>query len=761
MAKKSILIADDEPALRNILKKALKNKGYRFFEASNGKEAVEVVRKNPIDVAILDIMMPEMDGVEALKRIKEIDETIEVLMLTGHTDIDLLKEILFDFGAFDYLLKPFDFDELTFLVRKCFNNREEYKKRNLLKKELEDQIRQLKRDFRVKTFEVRKSQIKYRNIVENSTDPIVVSQDKYLKFANSKALELTGYSSEEILDIPFSEMLHPDDRAEVSERFINRLKGVDVPPLSTFRIMRKDGSFFWAENHAAKSVWGDHPAVLNMIRDISKRKEAEAQLRLQTRRLNERIKALSCLSGISELVEKPGVSEAEICQETVNLVAQAMQYPEVACARIIIHDQEFKTENFRETPWKFAEYIKLNRKHVGVLEVCYVEETPGLEMAPFHGEERKLIKMVVERIGMISQRLRLINTMRIKDAALNSSISGIAFSDLEGNMAYANNSFCQMWGYGNGDEIVGKPFWEFFNKGAGVSRIHMILQEGGSYVREASAVRKDGSSFDVLVSAGVVLNESGKPIRMMSSFIDITQQKKAEESMMRAEKLSSLSHLSAGLAHELRNPLAVISSCTQFCLENVKLERLVRENFEVIYRNNQRANKLIGELLAFAKPDHLEQKEMDINEVLLDVLHMAKLEIDPADVNFVRYLRKGLPKIMGDKGKLGQVFLNIIQNAIQAISGKGKIILKSQFLAADDVLEVSVSDNGHGIPEDYRKKIFDPFFSTKDGGTGLGLSICNSIVEQHRGSIDISGGEDKGTHISVRLPAIQEMTEGT
>ena len=76
-------------------------------------------------------------------------------------------------------------------------------------------------------------------------------------------------------------------------------------------------------------------------------------------------------------------------------------------------------------------------------------------------------------------------------------------------------------------------------------------------------------------------------------------------------------------------------------------------------------------------------------------------------------------------------------------------------------MEVSVSDNGHGIPEDYRKKIFDPFFSTKDGGTGLGLSICNSIVEQHRGSIDISGGEDKGTHISVRLPAIQEMTEGT
>ncbi len=641
MAKKSILIADDEPAIRKLLLRALNNKNYRLFEASNGKEALAVVRKNPIDLAILDIMMPDMDGVEALKRIKEIDETIEVLMLTGQPDADLLKEILFDFGAFDYLLKPFDFDELALLIRKCLKNREEYQKRRLLKKELEDQIRQLKRDFKVKTFELRKSQIKYRNIVESSTDPIVVSQDGYLKFANSKALELTGYSGEEILHIPFDEMLHPDDRAEVSERFTNRIKGKDIPPLSTFRIMRKDGSFFWVENNASKSVWGDNPAVLNVIRDISKRKEAEAQLRLQTRRLNERVKELSCLFDISEFVEKQGVSEEEICQETVNLVVQAMQYPEIACARIILHDQEFKTENFRETPLKFSEYIKINHKHVGVLEVSYVEEIPDFEMGLFIDEERKLIKMIVERIGKISERIR------------------------------------------------------------------------------------------------------------------------TEALMMRTEKLSSLSHLSAGLAHELRNPLAVISSCAQFCLENVKLEHMVLENFQVIYRSSQRASNLIGKLLAFAKPDHLEQKEVDINEVLVDVLRMAKLGKDPAHINFVRHLRKGLPKIVGDKEKLGQVFLNLVENAIQAISGKGKITLKSQLPAADDMLEVSVSDNGQGIPEDYRNKIFDPFFTTKDGGTGLGLSICNSIVEQHRGIIHISSSEDKGTRISVRLPVIQEMTGGT
>ena len=351
-------------------------------------------------------------------------------------------------------------------------------------------------------------------------------------------------------------------------------------------------------------------------------------------------------------------------------------------------------------------------------------------------------------------------SLKIRNAALASSISGIGLADLEGNMTYANKAFCQMWGYGDGDEIVGKSFRKFFNKEANGAKAFAALLEKGRYVNQVSAVRKDGSYFDALVSASSVRDESDKPICIMGSFLDITEQKKSEEFMMRTEKLSSLGQLSAGLAHELRNPLAVVSSCSQFCLENMKLERLVRENFQVIYRNSQRASKLISELLAFARPDQLEQNEVDINEVLISVLRMTKLEVDPSNVSFVRHLRKGLPKIMGDKEKLGQIFLNLIQNAIHAVSGRGRITLKSRFLAMDDMVEVSVMDNGPGIPEDYRKKIFDPFFTTKEGGTGLGLSICNSIVEQHRGTIRLEQVEEGGTQVSVRLPVKQEVTEG-
>ncbi|MFH1908621.1 MAG: ATP-binding protein, partial [Chloroflexota bacterium] len=115
---------------------------------------------------------------------------------------------------------------------------------------------------------------------------------------------------------------------------------------------------------------------------------------------------------------------------------------------------------------------------------------------------------------------------------------------------------------------------------------------------------------------------------------------------------------------------------------------------------------------------------------------------------------------VGDKEKLGQLFLNLIQNAIQAVPKKGKIVLESRVLAQGEVLEVSIVDDGSGIPEDYRSRVFDPFFTTKDGGTGLGLSICHTIVEQHQGSINIECGEETGTRVSVRLPVKQDEIKG-
>jgi len=220
--------------------------------------------------------------------------------------------------------------------------------------------------------------------------------------------------------------------------------------------------------------------------------------------------------------------------------------------------------------------------------------------------------------------------------------------------------------------------------------------------------------------------------------------------------MASLGQLSAGLAHELRNPLAVISSCAQFCLENMDVSGLVSENFTVIHRNSQRATKLIRELLAFARPDRLKWKSVDLNQLIDRMLNMAKMGVTSSEIKFEKQFEEGLPEIPGDEEKLGQVCINLIQNAIQSVSGKGSITLKTGWDKGSSMAEFSVADDGPGIPVAYRKRIFDPFFTTKDGGTGLGLSICDGIVMQHHGFIAVECEEKGGSRFLVRLPVQPE-----
>lgn len=505
MTEKKILIADDEKAIRKMLGKLLKNDGYELLFASDGQTAVDLARSNRIDLAILDLVMPRMGGIEALKEIKNIDQHTEAIMITGHSDIAALKKVFFDYGALDYLIKPFDMTEVKLTVQRALHNRAMALRKTSVEEELKNRILQLERDFKEKTFRLRESQIKYKNIVNNSTDAILVVQNGSVKFINQRGIDLSGFSLSEILEKPLMSLIHPEDHSKALGNNQLHINGKKASFDNRFRIIKKNGTSFWAENQTVATTWLDRPATLHFVRDIS-------------------------------------------------------------------------------------------------------------------------------------------------------------------------------------------------------------------------------------------------------------HQKKLEEMMIRSEKMNSLGKLSAGLAHEIRNPLAVISSCAQFCMENLDLNSQVFENFQVIHRNSQRADQLISQLLAFARPDTLQWKPVDINRVFEKMQQMAKLELNrKTHVRFLKRFEEGLPEIPGDEEKLGQVCLNLIQNAIQAVSDDGVIILETRRVSGDEnAIEISVKDNGSGISPIHLTKIFDPFFTTKDTGTGLGLSICHSIVEQHQGAINAECKETEGTRVSVILPIQQK-----
>ena len=230
MVPPNILVSDDEPPICELLKLVLQGEGYNVFIASDGIEALEIVKKTPIDVAILDIRMPRLNGIEALKEIKTIDPSIEVIIITGFADFESLRKSMVEYGAFDYLLKPFKGPDITAILKKAVLKRD-----SVQKKEPGDKIFQLERDFLERTHELRESQIKHKEIIENSNDMILVVQGGRIKFANRKTFELTEYPEKEILGLLFMELINPADRMLVKEKRLNPLKSKKSSTTYSFR----------------------------------------------------------------------------------------------------------------------------------------------------------------------------------------------------------------------------------------------------------------------------------------------------------------------------------------------------------------------------------------------------------------------------------------------------------------------------------------------------------------------------------------------
>lgn len=211
----------------------------------------------------------------------------------------------------------------------------------------------------------------------------------------------------------------------------------------------------------------------------------------------------------------------------------------------------------------------------------------------------------------------------------------------------------------------------------------------------------------------------------------------------------------AGLAHDLRNPLAVIQSCSQSCLAMEKLSQSLRKSLKMIQESSQRANSLLKQFLDFIKSG-LNRQPTDINELLLRAWDAARLDRKCPRVVLESRLASDLPLIDADPEKLERVFVNLFLNALGAVASGGKITIQSRFLPSEDRAQIEVMDDGPGIPSSERNRIFEPFFSTRKGGVGLGLFLCKSLIRDHHGEINLDCGDAGGTKATVVLPVVQE-----
>ena len=239
--------------------------------------------------------------------------------------------------------------------------------------------------------------------------------------------------------------------------------------------------------------------------------------------------------------------------------------------------------------------------------------------------------------------------------------------------------------------------------------------------------------------------------------------KSAQEALVQSEKMAAFGQLGAGIAHEVKNPLAGILGLTQLCLREAEKATTQHDNLSLIEKETKRCKTIIENLLKFSRQEKISFDRVDINRVAEDALAIVNHQMGINQVQLHHKLASDLPMAWGNANQIQQIFLNLMINAQQAMEGNpGKVMLTTEKLDSGKI-QIRVIDDGPGIPQESQAKIFEPFFTTKtsDKGTGLGLSVSYGIVKEHKGDIFVDSKPGKGTVFTIQLPAAGKDDETT
>jgi signal transduction histidine kinase len=355
--------------------------------------------------------------------------------------------------------------------------------------------------------------------------------------------------------------------------------------------------------------------------------------------LRERVKELTCLYSISQVVDRKGISLGEILKGIVDLLPPAWQYPETTAGRIILDERLFSTPGFQPDKQKQHTDIIVNGVRRGKVEVVYLEEKPVLDEGPFLKEERNLIDAIARQVALIVER------------------------------------------------------------------------------READEERS-----------------------------------KLQEQLRHADRLATLGQLAAGIAHEINEPLGSVLGFAQLLKKNPEIPAQAIEDVSKIEGASLHAREVVKKLMLFGRQMPLQKTGVDLNKLVEEGLYFLKSRCKKSGIKIKLELDKNIPEIAVDQSQIYQVLVNLAVNAMQAMPDGGELILKTEF--KDSYVSLTVMDTGAGMDEETKKKIFMPFFTTKDigEGTGIGLSVVHGIVTSHGGKIDFHSELNKGSSFEVQLP---------
>lgn len=321
-------------------------------------------------------------------------------------------------------------------------------------------------------------------------------------------------------------------------------------------------------------------------------------------------------------------------------------------------------------------------------------------------------------------------------------------------ITFANQAFCEMHGYSL-EEVIGKPYIDFIAPHSirTVKRIVEKVVAGEAPEDIFTYFRRHKNSIPLPTENKI------KAIRYQGEFAiagicrDITERIEAEKRIRESERLAHIGKLTTSLAHEIRNPLSSVKMNSQIILKNMKFQGNDKRRMEIIVNEISRLERILDEMLDFARPIKLNLQSISIHHIIDSCLEVLDAKILEKEIKVKKFYEDGLPEIFADPEKMEQVVINILLNAIEALPEGGNIEISTKLLRTEKgTIKLEISDDGPGMDPEDLPYIFDPFFSNKKKGTGLGLSNVKKIIEAHGGKVGVTLRKPRGIQISLTVP---------
>lgn len=620
--------------------------------------------------------------------------------------------------------------------------------------------------------QVEKAQEKYRSIFENAVDGIfqTTPDGKYIT-ANPALARMLGYASPEeltatVTDIPRQIYVHAEDRVEFSRLMESQeiTRGYEVA------IRRKDGSPIWVSlnGRAVRDEQGEVLCYEGIVKDITERRRAEEALRQS----EDRFHTITRVSPV-------GIFQASVTGDCIYVNERWEEYTGLPASEYLgmawvqgVHgeDRQRVAETWLEAVRKQVpfrqefRFIRADGKTTWLLTQAVPELQQNGAVRGFVGTFTDIteLKQAAESLRQSEARYRFL---------FDRNLAGVVRMTLDGRILDCNESLAAMLGFASRQELLNHQTWDFHPTAEEQQGILALLRQTHRLVNHEIRLRgKDGNPVWFLGNINLLDQDEAEPV-IFGTFTDITERKRVEDQLRQAGKMEAVGRLAGGIAHDFNNILTIIKGYSELLLARVGTAGFLHDGLDEINRAGSRAAGLTQQLLAFSRRQMIAPRLLDVNAVIADMESMMRRLIGE-DVELVLELAPGLRHTKADPGQLGQVLMNLVVNARDAMPQGGRIKLQTANVDLTDVdarlrpeiipgpyVVLTLTDTGTGMDADTMSHIFEPFFTTKalGQGTGLGLATAYGIIKQSEGYIYVFSEKGVGTTFKIYLPEANEV----